>query len=678
MMSFLINLGVGVRDAILGVAGQLTQEYFPGLIAFLLVLVLLVCTGRYLWQIHHRIRALRWLIGIIDSYATPQSFTAGVIDIDPQIDARKHQKQHRTLVAAWQEYRETLVPYGEGEAQHLRNSVRPSTFFNQEDLGYGPGFWRIVPGLFVTGGLFLTFLGLIAALSVMDVGSGDPDDLRRSLDNLLTTASAKFIMSLTGLFCSIVFTIVLRIGLGWVEQQIHTLCSRVEFLLQFISAEDIAVDQLRATQEQKEHFRSIGMELVAELGRPLREELPKTIATSVANALQPMVERVTNAGTEGVSTMASDLANKFSTDVATALANASTSIEGAGIKIGELAARMDQSSDSMNQQLLASIASLATTLDNIRTNTETSAARTGEVFQQGADKLIASMTSTLEDIRDNTARGADAVKEAATEMRGAAEAFRSEVANAAEAGARHVEDQMKTSGDAASGAVAAAGEQVLGTFGATAERITAASNDMAERLAKDLLTPLDGIGAKFETLNRELSGGVTEFRRLADGIKTGADSTVVAANTFRNASQDMASAAAPIRTSVEGLGGAVQRLETSTRQTAESMASTMRSAHDALESASAILSDKRQAIQHALAGVQQLTEGLRGQGERLDDLDEKLGKAFEQYERQVSGSLHALRDHVGKLQDTLTPALDKLREIVEQAETFVPQSRARR
>ena len=45
------------------------------------------------------------------------------------------------------------------------------------------------------------------------------------------------------------------------------------------------MEQVEATREQKEHFRRIGMELVEELGRPLREELPKTISDSIGNAV---------------------------------------------------------------------------------------------------------------------------------------------------------------------------------------------------------------------------------------------------------------------------------------------------------------------------------------------------------------------------------------------------------
>jgi hypothetical protein len=47
----------------------------------------------------------------------------------------------------------------------MRNAVRPSLFSSAEDLGFGPGWRRILPNLLLAVGLFLTFLGLIAALT---------------------------------------------------------------------------------------------------------------------------------------------------------------------------------------------------------------------------------------------------------------------------------------------------------------------------------------------------------------------------------------------------------------------------------------------------------------------------------------------------------------------------------
>lgn len=146
------------------------------------------------------------------------------------------------MAEAWKEYRETHIVDDQDGKLVVRNAVRPSQFFNLDDLHFTQGFWRIVPGLFVTIGLSLTFLGLISALNSMSTSLDDGGSA--ALEGLLTIASAKFIMSLTGLCCSIVFTIGLRSGTSQLEKTVHSLNSLIEKRLTFISLEDLSIRQL--------------------------------------------------------------------------------------------------------------------------------------------------------------------------------------------------------------------------------------------------------------------------------------------------------------------------------------------------------------------------------------------------------------------------------------------------
>jgi len=103
--------------------------------------------------------------------AVPESGATGeaLESITAQLKREVRGRSSRVLISAWEEYRDTLVAHREPDGSTaMRNALRPSLFFNPEELGFAPGFWRAVPGLFVTVGLFLTFLGLIAALNTMD------------------------------------------------------------------------------------------------------------------------------------------------------------------------------------------------------------------------------------------------------------------------------------------------------------------------------------------------------------------------------------------------------------------------------------------------------------------------------------------------------------------------------
>ncbi|WJJ93803.1 hypothetical protein [Neopusillimonas aromaticivorans] len=102
--------------------------------------------------------------------------------------------------------------------------------------------------------------------------------------------------------------------------------------------------------------------------------------------------------------------------------------------------------------------------------------------------------------------------------------------------------------------------------------------------------------------------------------------------------------------------------------------STAKSAADALESARVILGGQAKAIEASLSQVSEMLKRMDEQGDHLDTIDEKLGNAFDQFNRQVASAVEGMRSHVTELQQSLMPAVDTLREVVEQAQLFMPQS----
>lgn len=601
LVEFIQAIGLPVKKAILWLAGVLTESNLdtsplekgaaPGFVAALLFVLLIIGVLIYSFQVRRKNQAISWLYKLIKNYETPQEFTQNITDIDIEVRKRWGQYAYDELARAWLEYKETLVLYGEGDSRHLRNSVRPATFFNAEDLNFTPGFWKILPGLFVTIGLFLTFLGLVAALDSLKVSGMDAVQLKDSLQTLLETASAKFIMSLTGLACSIIFTISLRLGVSEIENRLHELSNHTEFLLKFISLEDIATDQLIAIKEQKEHFRTIGLELVAELGRPLKEDLPITIAQSISDAMSPLISKVTEVGTEGVGGMVSDLSEKFSKDVSGALESASISIQAAGDKI-------DQSSANIGAELSSSVLALKQMIDEVQESTK---------------------------------------------------------------------GRMLDTGDA-----------IASSFGQTANQITEQANSLSETL----IAPLNDLQAKIAILSSDISESGGQFKIMSESVKLGADATQKAASSFEKSAQDFSKVTSPINRSIELIAGSISGLEDSTANVNDTLTQgikqLMASSENALNSAVEIIRGEQSALENALQGMQDVIEEFRGQGDRLDELDEKLGVAFETYAEHVESQLEEMKLHARDLTERLTPALDKMREVVEHAEQFIPESGVQR
>lgn len=670
--------GKAIRDIVLNVAALLKDEAAPGLVVIALVVALAAAVIYFYLQTRNRLKAVQALRKLILASGNQDSFSQSIDFVEPNFRKGGRSKAHRQVATTWKEYRETFVPHEEKGTVIIRNSVRPSAFFNSEDLGFSAGFWRIVPGLFVTIGLFLTFLGLISALGSMDLSADRVED---SLKTLLTIASAKFIMSLTGLLCSILFTIFLRVRMGEVDGEIHRLCEAIEDRLSFISLEALAVEQLAATREQREHFRAIGLELVAELGRPFREELPAAISHSISTAMAPILQQIGQVGADGMGNMVNELSSRFSSDVGRALSSASDRLSEAGDRLGKISDSLANGSGRMGEQMEAAVGRLAEAVGDLRSSVGESAQVATGALTEGTDRLLAMMNQTLEQIRDHTRDGATAMSAAAAEIREAAQGFKADVSAASAEGASAVRGQMAAAGTDASKAISGAGDLVIDTFGRTAAEIVQATEALTGRATAQLLAPLDEISIQMNRMIQDVIAGSAHFSQLRDGIQSSAAATERASKAIESASQDFIAAADPLRTVADAMASNVQNLTDTTRRVGDTVLnaaqSTAQSASATLKAAQETLGGEQRAIQASLRAVEEMVQRLKGQGDKLDTIDQKLGQAFEQYRNQVEAAVGSLFGHVRNMQEQLAPAIDTLRAVVEQAEQFVPEARKR-
>jgi hypothetical protein len=672
------TLGIKVSEFILWVAGMLRAEQAPGLVVIMLAVALGGFSISFFGTTRKRAGALAWISEIVSRPDGPSNFSTSIGELDREIREGSESPSRAEVAKAWSEYRETLIPFDAGDGIILRNSIRPSVFFNIEDLHFGAGFWRILPALFVTIGLFLTFLGLISALGTMGEDMRSSGEVsQNAMTNLLSVASAKFIMSLTGLLCSIVFTILLRYGMGQVEKAIHALNGILERQLTFISLEEIGVSQLEAIKEQKEHFKTIGMELVAELGRPLREELPRTISESISGAMDPLIARVGEMSSAGVGDMVSDLSSRFSADVGTALAAASSRLTDAGAHLDEVVKRMAQSSGTMGTEMEQAMGRLGASIEALKTTMAAGAKDTADAFSKGSEAVLSSMNATLASIEKNTGEGAKAIREAATEMSFAAKAISKELEVASKHGAAAAEAAIGDAATRAGEAINGAGVSVLDAFAKANIEIGRIAQEMTETSADRLLKPVSDIAGQMEQLVLRIGEASTEIRGASMGMRNGAESAHEAAGSFRSSAKEFSQASAPITATVGRIEDSTRALMESAQNIASSTRKTAESTRTALATAGELMGGQQRSIQATLGLLQQAIEQMKGQGDRMDEIDGKLGAAFEQFATQVSNAVDSLFGHVRQIQDKLSPALETMREIVEQAEQFTPESRRR-
>lgn len=666
----ILRFGGTVSDSVFLIAQQLTGDNAPGLLSLLIIVFLVVARLQLRYTTRHRVNAMNRFLGKIQETNSEHEFALAVTQLDQiaksYIDSGS--RNRKPIGVAWREFRETIVSDDSDGTLVLRNSVRPSSFFNVDDLNFGAGFWRNLPGLFVTVGLFLTFLGLIAALGAINISpDADSRQMREALNALLGAAKAKFIMSLTGLLASIIFTITLRRANGRIERSIYYTCNAIEERLSYLSPEDIALRQLKLVEGQEEKLKSIGLELVEKLGEPLRKELPAAVAESITQSMAPILGEVSKVGVQGVGNLVSDLSERLSGDVERALGDASANLSAAGDKIAMIADRLDRNVGNVDQSMGDATRRMAEAAEGMVSKLNASIGENQTALNDNADRLLNIMNETLEGIRRNTEEGAVAMRQVAAELKATSETFREQLGVAADEGAKAVQVRMQEVGVEAGKAITHAGQSIMGSIAKNGSDILgAASKEIVEKTRQGILVPLSGISDQMKDIQAKMGSGAERFERTASNLT--------------EASGELAGVAAPIRSLIDSMSKSIKSLEESTVRVGNVVAASARetavTAEQNLKIAQEMLGGEQKAIVATLENLRMIVQRMESHGKQLDEVDEKLGEAFQQFTTQVEKAIDSLSTHVSNMNEELGPAVDKMHEIVDRAEQFVPKTRS--
>ncbi|MGI1661333.1 hypothetical protein ACRDNQ_03745 [Palleronia sp. KMU-117] len=679
--------GQGVVHYIIALAQLLTKsESSPGIVAILLLAALVVFGVLFFLRTGGQIRAVRRMHDIITRHENVETFAQNFEQVRSELgELSNSSRTSKELWKAWDEFRETLVADDIDGPIRLRNSVRPASFLNVADLGYGPGLYRILPNTFVSLGLLLTFLGLVAALfdfsnSMSATGPGSETSMNNAMIAFMQIASAKFVMSLVGLVCSILFTILLRHRLEAVDRALHRLCIAIERRLVFVSLEDIGFRQLRAATEQREHLREIGFSMVAELRKPL-EELPDQIGNTISNRMDPIFEKVSALGTSSMEGLVGDLSNQLSHSVGNALNRASESLGEASDRMSRVIDQMNASNAQAGDGLQTALGQLSSALQDLRAEVSATGAAASSAMTEGADQLLSVMNETLSGIRENTADGARQMSRAVEEMRKAAESFREQIGAAAADGAAAVQARMDVTASEATRAIEGTGKTLIDSFEATSRQIADLGKELGGAISEELLTQLEDVSGRLADMSDAIERGADGARRAATGLSAGAESIAGASTTFDAASRSLVAATDPLRSSQERIERAIGQLSSSIEMVSGTLQrSSAQIAADAarvLETAQTALGTEREGIRQSLEATGAALQRLSQEAAKLDQIDEMLGRALTAYAQQLEAALGKAQDHITEMRDTLAPGLDTLKGVVEQAESFIPAQRQR-
>jgi len=655
---FVHDPGAFFANQIFSVANLVATDSFPGYISGVFFIVLLLLIIRF----GAGARAARKSIGraniIVRRVKDKAEFRDKFMDIDSALRSHeenpKRYSRDRAISRGWHEYHETLIlPADEDSRGYIRNTVRPYEFFNKDDLGFESTIWRQIPSLFVSVGLFFTFLGLIAALH----GSGDifaagadAQSQRGGMQDLLKIASAKFIMSLSGLACSIVFNLTHKIMSSRIDHAILRFCDDLELRMQFLTPEGLGLEQLATIKDQTQQLKSFNSDLAAQVGRALdkntdtlRNELPDRISRTLKEELSPLLDRVGQDSTDNVGGMVRDLGSQIHDNLNSSLSEISGTLSGVNAALTNVSQELGKSGTNVSNEIESAVLNLAATMERIRDGMKETSDSAANTMRHGSDQILEAMNRTLSAIEANTKESAGALSEAAKEL-----------ASAANTMGQKVRDTADQAGTEVRATVEGAGQELIKGMSSISKSVAEEAGRFGSALEGTISKPIDNLAVAMEQLDTQLrsSAGSVDMHRQA--VKDAASATTAANDALAVGSQHLVNAATPIRTSVQNIEAINKRIA------------------DALKESASSLVSNREVVERSLKSLEAAVEKFNTVTSRYDEIDEKLGDAFRTITGEIKTASDQVRNYATDIENNFSRGINSLLAAIDGAADFKP------
>lgn len=427
------------------------------------------------------------------------------------------------LGSSWRGLRQSLiVPSAPG--QPVVATTEPRRWFDLSVLFRAAGadlrYHAALPGLLVGAGLFVTFLGLAAALSAAgEVVAENVDQARRNaaLRNLLGSASVKFVTSLAGLGLSIAYALYRKAKLKAAEEGLSGFLAALQERLPLKTPAALQAEANAILAKQYADVQRIGSDFFVNLGSTLEREFDSGLQQHIrplAEAIEKLSSGLANQNEDALQTMLRAFLEKLEGAVGESMRGTAATLEALGGRLDGLQGAMDAAAQRMGraaeemaaglgrgtQAALGGITEQMTALvrglreaaeeagrsnraagdDLARRMADTAAALTSAVtafqarLEDGAAEGIARLAGPIEALLQQLRGLADDQRKAGTESTAALSATISRAAGALEATATKVAETLGGGAADASGRLVAATEamrddlrEVLARFGAT-------------------------------------------------------------------------------------------------------------------------------------------------------------------------------------------------------------------
>lgn len=561
-------------------------------LAFLVALVL--ASLIFIWVTERPRRQIKHAIAILGRLGDQGEFTATLHDVQ-EIMRRLPVLRH-----AWQEFEETLIKPAPDESQIVRNTSRPGEYFNHEASGLTFPIFHALPNYFVGLGLLFTFLGIVAALYFASSGvTGPIDEAQRALGKLLNAATFKFLTSIAGLFCSIVFSLLYRWRIRAIDRIFGQLCDQLERLMSFVAPEQLAAKQLRQLEQQTSEVKRFNTNIAMEIADAMASKLEASVADGLRRAIEPLtraVERLSEGMTDDNRGALREMVEAFQQQLR----------QGAGRELAALGQALAQ--------------------------------------MQGV------LSSATEKFGNQSELFGTKIAEAATRLERAVEVAAGGLGRGAEDAARRFDEQVAASSSTLGGALDRAGDEFASKLDGVVTEIARSLGPLGERLA--------GFQASLEGLDERLRAQAAAFGEVAARTKINIEMLDATAARLRDAGAPVADSARALKDTAEAAGRALEGLRAIQGQVGDA-AGQMAATAATLERSWGAYEQRFDQVDQSLERTfERFAEGTQAHHSNVQDFVRDLGTALDSAVTTLASSVEQLESTLAEISESA----DRLRD----------------
>lgn len=594
-----------------------------------------------------------------------EAFAAAYFEIDEKMMEAPRDEVFG-LPRAWEEYRETIV---DPDAEILKNSVRPEHFF----LGLGEQHRALgwFANIAIAVGLLFTFLGIIAALSTLDL-SGGPDRMQEQLNDLMQVAGAKFWASVGGILASIILRSVDYRFAKRVNEGLGTLCDLIEHGMAYLPPQRVASDQLKQLEEQTPALRGFSEQLAVVLEAALEKQF--TPMVSSLGMIQEGIDRISGDGGEAVKKAVTERAGAEMAGLADAIGTMTLSL-------GTMAERLEKQTSSADKQIEDAVRRFGQASEEMREafgELNKNFAAVADRMRSDGEAASEQARRRMEELNENFAALAARMKAdneaASTEARGQMNEL---IANLG-ANLDEMRERMTASaqqfGEATTGAARQAAEAGQTAFQESFTQFVTRFQETSQPLLEEMQKASTSIGTAANSLdgsNRAMGDYTRGIESVAARSSDIAASLATVANDVREATEPVRQSASSMEKALTAMSRAIENDARNAETTRQEMREMSESTREELRQMSQSTRGELREISGALTATAQAAENAWADYRaRFNEVDKSLGEALNLLSEAAGSHAKNLNDRVSQVDEALAKGVSQLAAALRPLESL--------